>query len=113
MYSDSTGPLRVTVAEHPTNRDKNKIKALEAKMNSQYDEYHPGIAGLNYLLAYLQVTLVECPDWLKESDYGLDLQDEIPISAIDDKIKEFLNKRFEKEMEEVDEREQKGKIQSE
>ena len=89
------------VYRHPTLADKLKIRSLESKMTSQYD-YHPEIAAINYTLAYLEISLIECPDWFKESKYGLNLVDEIILDVLSEKIKLTEAKKYEaiiKEME--------------
>lgn len=85
------------VYQRPTIGKKRDICKEEAILNSDYkDIVNYEIIAINAAIAFLKVTLLECPEWFKECKYGLDLEDENIFELISKNIKEFEDNRTEK-----------------
>ena len=59
------------------------FKFLNGGMDATLDNH---ILKLHKMAAYCKFTLVQCPEWFEESDYGLDLYDFNILEAVYDKI---------------------------
>ena len=56
-----------------------------------------GIAqGIAAAYAYLRVRLVNFPDWWKDSDLGLSLEDLNILAAVNNSVQELIGKEYEK-----------------
>lgn len=84
----------------PTVGMRRDVDQIEFILNSQYQEKYQvkelaeAVKNYNHTIAYLKVCLETCPDWFKESDYGLSLEDENVLDAISFKIRTYEDIRI-------------------
>ena len=79
----------------PDIRAKSEISKLNARLNGDLKHLDEDMKFLHLVIATLTATLVDCPKWLRDANYGLDFDDINVLLDIYQKIKEFDQKYFE------------------
>ena len=76
----------------PTIGKKRSIIQEEAVLNEGFNKDIPEILFINKSVAFLTHCIIECPQWFKDSKFGLDLEDENLLVEIINKVNSFEDK---------------------
>ena len=83
------------VYKRPSIGSRSQIEVLHTRMNGDLATLDPSVQDINYSLAHLRYTLIEYPEWWRDSDWGVNLYD---INIIMEIYSECL--KFEREWKE-------------
>lgn len=73
----------------PTIGHRSRIDVMRARLNGDLETVDTETKDFNEAISHLRWTIIESPEWWKDSNFGLDLYDGNVIGEIYSKVMEF------------------------